>query len=316
MAEEEIPRNYAWALPLAFIGFVLLALDWFWAAPTPIAFAITGLALFVILGLFFLGLSYDGPKSKLYGLKPITSRMPAVAQPKGHVHFRTKMFWTIAVLLMYFLLTNIFLYGVDQATVVDLFQSYRAILAGQQGTLMHLGIGPIVTGSIIMQLFTGAKIINLDLTDDEDKGMYQGAQKVMVVAMIFVEAIPQVFGYLFPSASLISSLNVASPGNGTLLADTIIIAQLVFGSYLVFLMDEVVSKWGIGSGISLFIAAGVSQQIVQGTLNWLPANPGAISAANPPSGTIPKTLWFFTNYNASQLAGGGGSRSCSIRRIR
>ena len=206
---------------------------------------------------------------------------------------------------MYFLLTNIFLYGVDQATVVDLFQSYRAILAGQQGTLMHLGIGPIVTGSIIMQLFTGAKIINLDLTDDEDKGMYQGAQKVMVVAMIFVEAIPQVFGYLFPSASLISSLNVASPGNGTLLADTIIIAQLVFGSYLVFLMDEVVSKWGIGSGISLFIAAGVSQQIVQGTLNWLPANPGAISAANPPSGTIPKTLWFFTNYNASQLAGGG-----------
>jgi preprotein translocase subunit SecY len=305
MAEEEVPRNYAWALPLAFIGFVLLALDWFWATPTPIAFGITGLALFVILGLFFLGLSYDGPKSKLYGLKPITSRMPAVAQPKGHVHFRTKMFWTIAVLLMYFLLTNIFLYGVDQATVVDLFQSYRAILAGQQGTLMHLGIGPIVTGSIIMQLFTGAKIINLDLTDDEDKGMYQGAQKVMVVAMIFVEAIPQVFGYLFPSASLISSLNVASAGNGTLLADTIIIAQLVFGSYLVFLMDEVVSKWGIGSGISLFIAAGVSQQIVQGTLNWLPANPGAISAANPPSGTIPKTLWFFTNYNASQLAGGG-----------
>jgi len=305
MAEEEIPRNYAWALPLGFIGFVLLALDWLWATPTPIAFAITALALFVILGLFFLGLSYDGPKSKLYGLKPITSRMPAVAQPKGHVHFRTKMFWTIAVLLMYFLLTNIFLYGVDQATVVDLFQSYRAILAGQQGTLMHLGIGPIVTGSIIMQLFTGAKIINLDLTDDEDKGMYQGAQKVMVVAMIFVEAIPQVFGYLFPSASLVSSLNVASPGNGTLLADSIIIAQLVFGSYLVFLMDEVVSKWGIGSGISLFIAAGVSQQIVQGTLNWLPANPGAVTAMNPPSGTIPKTLWFFTNYNASQLAGGG-----------
>ncbi|MCI4339791.1 MAG: preprotein translocase subunit SecY, partial [Thermoplasmata archaeon] len=175
-----------------------------------------------------------------------------------------------------------------------------------QGTLMHLGIGPIVTGSIIMQLFTGAKIINLDLTDDEDKGMYQGAQKVMVVAMIFVEAIPQVFGYLFPSASLVSSLNVTSPGNGNLLADTVIIAQLVFGSYLVFLMDEVVSKWGIGSGISLFIAAGVSQQIVQGTLNWLPANKAAqLSATNPPSGTIPKALWFFTNEDARTLAGGG-----------
>ncbi|MFI5414792.1 MAG: preprotein translocase subunit SecY, partial [Candidatus Lutacidiplasmatales archaeon] len=223
-----------------------------------------------------------------------------------HVQFRTKMFWTVGILLLYFVLTNIFLYGVDQATVIDLFQSYRAILAGQQGTLMHLGIGPIVTGSIIMQLFTGAKIINLDLTDDEDKGMYQGTQKVMVVAMIFVEAVPQVFGYLSPSASLVSSLGVASPGNGLLLAESIIVAQLVFGSYLVFLMDEVVSKWGIGSGISLFIAAGVSQQIVQGTLNWLPASSTTpISQTNPPSGTIPKSIWFFTHLNAGQMAGGG-----------
>jgi len=305
MAEEEVARDYRWGIPLAVIAAVILVVDWAWGHPTPVGFGITALAVFVVFSLFFLGLSYDGPKSKLYGLKPITSRMPAVAQPKGHVHFRTKLFWLVVVLLLYFLLTNVFLYGVDQQTVVDLFQSYRAILAGQQGTLMHLGIGPIVTGSIIMQLFTGAKIINLDLTDDEDKGMYQGAQKVMVVAMIFVEAIPQVFGYLTPSQSLISSLNVSAPGNGALLADTVIVAQLVFGSYLVFLMDEVVSKWGIGSGISLFIAAGVSQQIIQGTLNWLPAQPGAISATNPPSGTIPKAIWFFTHYNAGQLAGGG-----------
>jgi len=306
MAEEEIPRDYRWAIPLAIIGAIVLGADWVWAQPTLISFGLVALVTFVVAGLFFLGLSYDGPKSKLYGLKPVTSRMPAVAQPKGHVQFRTKMFWTVGVLLMYFLLTNIFLYGVDQATVVDLFQSYRAILAGAQGTLMHLGIGPIVTGSIIMQLFTGAKIINLDLTDDEDKGTYQGSQKIMVIAMIFVEAVPQVYGYLSPSTALVSSFDAASSGNGLLLADLVIIAQLVFGSYLVFLMDEVVSKWGIGSGISLFIAAGVSQQIIQGTLNWVPGNPSlAVSAANPPSGTIPKAFWFFTHYNAQQMAGGG-----------
>jgi preprotein translocase subunit SecY len=305
MAEEEIPRNYTWAPVLAAILAMILALLWFWTRPTLVGFAVTAVGLGVVFVLVFLGLSYDGPKSKLYGLKPVTSRLPAVAQPKGHVHFRTKMFWTVIILLLYFLLTNIFLYGVDQASVIDLFQSYRAILAGQQGTLMHLGIGPIVTGSIIMQLFTGAKIINLDLTDDEDKGMYQGSQKVMVIAMIFVEAIPQVFGYLKPSQALVQTLGGFSPGNGDLLANGIIVAQLVFGSYLVFLMDEVVSKWGIGSGISLFIAAGVSQQIVQGTLNWLPAQAGPVSAQNPPAGTIPKTIWFFTHYSASQMAGGG-----------
>ncbi|MHB8351753.1 MAG: preprotein translocase subunit SecY [Thermoplasmata archaeon] len=304
--DDETPRDWRWAFPVVIVGAVILILFWFWAAPTIIAFVLTSLALGAVLYLVLLGLSYDGPKSKLYGLKPISSRMPAIAQPVGHVHFRRKMFWTISVLLMYFLLTNIFLYGVDQATVIDLFQSYRAILAGAQGTIMDLGIGPIVTGSIIMQLFTGAKIIDLDLTDDEDKGMYQGSQKIIVIAMIFVEAIPQVFGYITPSNAIVSSLGAASPGNGLFLADLIIVAQLVFGSYLVFLMDEVVSKWGIGSGISLFIAAGVSQQIVQGTINWIPENPSLpVSAANPPSGTIPKTLWFFTNYDASQLASGG-----------
>ncbi|HTT25757.1 MAG TPA: preprotein translocase subunit SecY, partial [Thermoplasmata archaeon] len=270
MVEEEIPRDYRWALPIVIVGGILLLLAWEWGHLNVVGLAVVGVALFAVLGLIFLGLSYDGDKSKLYGLKPITSRMPAIAQPKGHVHFRTKMFWVVTILLLYFLLTNIILFGIDPTTVIDLFQSYRAILAGQEGTLMHLGIGPIVTGSIIMQLFTGAKIINLDLTDDEDKGMYQGAQKVIVVAMIFVEAVPQVFGYLVPDPNLVASLNNFSPGNGSLIANAIVIAQIVFGSYLVFLMDEIVSKWGIGSGISLFIAAGVSQQIIQGTFNWLP----------------------------------------------
>ncbi len=306
MADEDVPRDWRWAIPLFVVEAVILFLIWDGARPTLLAFVIAAIGLTLIFLLVLLGLSYAGPKSKLYGLKPVTTRMPAVTQPVGHVHFRTKMLWVIAVLLLYFVLSNIYLFGVDQATVIDLFASYRAILAGQQGTLMHLGIGPIVTGSIIMQLFTGAKIIGLDLTKDDDKAVYQGTQKVVVVAMIFVEAIPQVFGYLTPSSSIVTSLGNFSHGNGTLLADLIIVSQLVFGSYLVFLMDEVVSKWGIGSGISLFIAAGVSQQIIQGTLNWLPATPGSpISEQNPPSGTIPKTIWFFTHLNASQMAGGG-----------
>ncbi len=301
MADEEIPRDHRWAVALAVIGIAFLALIWYWGQPTVFAFGLAAFLVFIVMGVFYLGLSYKGSRSRLYGLKPITSRMPAVTQPKGHVHFRTKMFWTIGILLMYFLLTNIYLFGVDQSTIIDLFASYRAILAGAQGTLMDLGIGPIVTGSIIMQLFTGAKIINLDLTDDEDKGTYQGTQKVLVIAMIFIEAVPQVFGYISPSASIVTSLGGVSPGNGMLLAEIIIIAQLVFGSYLVFLMDEVVSKWGIGSGISLFIAAGVSQQIVQGTLNWVPQNPSlAISTSNPPSGTIPKSIYFFTHLSASR----------------
>ncbi len=240
-------------------------------------------------------------RSLLYGLKPITDRLPAVKKPEGHVAFRTKLMWTLLVLIMYFLMTNVMLYGIATERT-DVFEQFRAIMAGASFSLMHLGIGPIVTGSIIMQLFVGAKIINLDLSNPDDKAVYQGTQKMMVLIMIFVEAVPQVYGYLAPSPALISTY-------GDNYAKAIIIMQLFVGSYLVFLMDEVVSKWGIGSGVSLFIAAGVSQAIVTGTINWIPADRnspltvgGTQRAANLPSGTIPKTIYVLQNMSLGDFS--------------
>jgi len=245
-------------------------------------------------------------KSMLYKLKPLTDRLPAVTRPEGHVHFRTKMTWVILILVLYFAMTNIVIYGLDTEEGVDLFAQYRAILAGAQFSLMHLGIGPIVTGSIIMQLFTGAKIIKLNLKDDEDKAVYQGTQKLMVIIMIVVESVPQVYGFMAPSEKFGINMESLWAGHGQSLAMTIIVLQLIVGSYLVFLMDEVVSKWGIGSGISLFIAAGVAQQIFTGSLNWHPSDPLApISTENAPAGTIPKTIYLFHHMSASDLTSGG-----------
>lgn len=253
-------------------------------------------------------------KSKLYWLRPLSRRMPVVAKPKEHVRFKTKFFWTALTLLVYFAMTNVFLFGLDPlSTQVDLFATFRAILGGAQGSIMHLGIGPIVTGSIIMQLFTGAKIFKLDLTNADDKSVYQGVQKIIVVLMIIVEAWAQVQGFLHPSPALATSLNGTTPFfTGTQMAKGIIILQLCVGSYLVFLLDELVSKWGIGSGISLFIAAGVAQQIVTGAINWSPTNPnlpltfgnGATQAPNLPAGTIPKVWYALTHSTSQQLAQG------------
>ena len=109
-------------------------------------------------------------KSYLYKLKPLIERWPAINKPDGHVTFRTKIFWTVLCLIIYFVLTNIMIFGL-KSDVIDLFAQYRFIMAGASGSLMHLGIGPIVTASIILQLFVGAKIINLDLTKSEDKAI-------------------------------------------------------------------------------------------------------------------------------------------------
>src|SRR5207249_11200995 len=125
--------------------------------------------------------------------------------------------------------------------------------------------------------------------------------------MIFVEAIPQVFGFLTPAGGFVTALNgsllfgLISVGHGDILAKLLIVLQLFGGSYLVFLMDEVVSKWGIGSGISLFIAGGVAQQIFTGTFNWEPSS----STRLVPAGTIPKTIYYLQHLSASQLANGG-----------
>ncbi len=227
MPEEEIPRKKGVALPVAISWFIFAYLYFSIAEWKLLGFmdfinkVIVGRWLdFLIFSLwsvplFILGylmLSYAGEKSKLYGLEPVIDYLPIIKKPKGHVHFKQKLTWTILTLLLYFSLTNIYLYGVDQEKVVDLFASFRAIMAGSSGSLMHLGIGPIVTASIIMQLFVGAKIFNIDLTDEKDKAIYQGTQKLLVIIMIFVEAIPQVFGYLQPSNSFVSGLNSFAPG--------------------------------------------------------------------------------------------------------
>lgn len=238
-------------------------------------------------------------RSRLYALRPLIERYPAVRKPDGHVAFRTKLMWTTVSLLVYFVLANITLFGVSEQRL-DLFANFRAILAGASGTVMHLGIGPIVTGSIVMQLFTGAKIINLDLTKAEDKAIYQGTQKLLVVLFIFIEAIPQVFGFLEPDTRLIDQIG-ANP------ARAIIVGQLALGAMVVFLLDELISKWGIGSGISLFIAAGVSQALFQGTLNWQPVNGGLYDpVTNPPVGVVPMMLYVFTQRDLGSLVGGGG----------
>lgn len=233
-------------------------------------------------------------KSKLFVLRPIIERWPAVARPEGYVPFRTKLFWTIFCLVIYYILTQITIYGLSPTTV-DIFAGYRAVMAGESGSLVHLGIGPIVTASIILQLFVGARIINLDLTKSEDKMIYQGFQKILIIIMIFVEAIPQVFGYLQPSDAFINMV-----GEGT--ARMLIVLQLFMGALIVYLMDELISKWGIGSGVSLFIAAGVTQAIVTGIFNWLPTHlDQPLSKSNPPAGLIPGVYYMVSHSSLGDL---------------
>src|SRR6056297_3749192 len=194
--------------------------------------------------------------------EPVLTRMPVVARPEGHVPFKRKLMWTAGVLGLYFFLTNITLLGMAQQGE-DLFGQFRAILAGQQGSVLQVGIGPIVTASIVLQLLGGANLLGLDTDDPRDQILYQGLQKLLVVIVTILTAIPMVYaGFISASPQVASQLGISLAGVRLLL-----MAQIVTGGLLILYLDEIVSKWGVGSGVGLFIIAGVSQRLVGGFLS-------------------------------------------------
>ena len=298
---REIPYLGRSLKGVIWLAFVLALTYWGWVDEAAIGFLLVGVALLGLgASMSMVCLLYSGTESsRLYGLSRLVDVYPSITKPEGHVRFNQKLWTTVLVLIIYFMMTNVMIYGLSSSTL-DIFSSFRAIMAGASGSIMHLGIGPIVTGSIIMQLFAGAKIIQLDLQNSGDKQLYQGVQKLLVLFMIPIESIPQVYGFLDPSAAVISDYGIGW-------ANAIIVSQLFIGSYLVFLLDELVSKWGIGSGISLFIAAGVAQSTFVGTLSPLPTVQGSpLSFENPPSGVLPMIFYTLRTATNSQLVSENG----------
>ncbi|MFX1366586.1 MAG: preprotein translocase subunit SecY [Promethearchaeota archaeon] len=192
---------------------------------------------------------------------PFVKVMPEIKQPQREVSFKEKFIWTALVLIIYLILSNVPLYGVDKTQSTDYYYWLRVILASQRGTLTELGIGPIVTAGLIMQLLLGAKIINVNMADPYDRAMFSGAQKVLAVFLTIFNALAYILGGAFGELSTIGI-------DGFFF----IFFQLLFAGIIIILLDEVLQKgWGLGSGVSLFIAAGVAGQIFWNCFSFAPA---------------------------------------------
>lgn len=177
----------------------------------------------------------------------IITNLPEITKPtQKRLSFSEKLKWTGIVLILFYVLGMIPLFGLG-INALQTFQFLSIILGAEFGSVLSLGIGPIVTASIVLQLLVGSKLLKFDLTSPEGKKVFQGTQKTLsIFFIVFEAAIYVLLGGLSPSQGV-------GPG--------ILIFQLFLGGMLVLFMDEVVSKWGFGSGISLFIAAGVSKSI-------------------------------------------------------
>jgi len=217
--------------------------------------------------------------SSLDFLKPFLHILPEVSPPQRPPSLPEKLLWTAIALVIFFVMYHVVAVGVRPATANSDF--LQVVTASKIGSLITVGIGPIVLASIFLQLFAGAKIINVDMSDPDQKKTFQGAQKILAVLLCFFEAAVFVIFARVAIVPILPGLGEGVLADGTVNApftQALVILQIAFGSLILLYLDEVVSKHGIGSGISLFIAAGVSMAIVGGAIAIFTGTNGVIEA--------------------------------------
>ncbi len=209
--------------------------------------------------------------------RKIITNLPEVAKPlQKKLSFKEKLKWTLVILLIFFVMSLVPLFGLGK-NELQRFEFLSIILGASFGSILSLGIGPLVTASIVLQLLNGAGIVKFDLASPEGKKTFQGVQKLLGLFFVVFEGIIYVFmGGLAPDPALQGSILFFQ-------MQLVLVFQLILGGVLIMFMDEVVTKWGFGSGISLFIAAGVSQEIFIRALSPLPSptNPEISTGAIP-----------------------------------
>ncbi len=210
-------------------------------------------------------------------LERILNNLPEVSHPtQRKLGFKEKAKWTIITLVLFFVLGMIPLFGLGQ-NALQRFELFSVILGASFGSITSLGIGPIVTASIVLQLLNGSGLVKFDLSNKEGKKRFQGLQKLLTYFFIIFESCIYVFmGGLAPPEQLVGT-------SAFFQLELLLIFQLALGGLLIMLMDELVSKWGFGSGVSLFIAANVSQSLFVRLLSPLPSptNPSIATGALP-----------------------------------
>jgi preprotein translocase SecY subunit len=197
-------------------------------------------------------------------IRTVSTYIPQVEKPKKKITLTEKFVWCGIALFAYLIMGQIPLYGVTDDPAFDFLAFARVIFAAQQGTLLELGIGPIVTAGLLMQLLKGSDLIKLNFKNPDDRSLFTSATKIVTIIVIVAE------GALY-------GLSVYGPLVAGPHIIPIVIAQLIGASVIVMYLDELIQKgWGLGSGISLFIMAGVAQTILWSLFSPIPAQDGPV----------------------------------------
>ena len=208
------------------------------------------------------------------------SFLPSIKEPEKEQSLKKMLTWTGIVLLLYFTLGSIDLYGADSAAVeqaLQQLQTFQTLLGAQIGSIITLGIGPIVTASIVLQMVVGSELLNWNTNTEEGKQKFQSAQKLLAYGLSIVQGVGYVAAGTFG--------NITDPAVFALIS-----GQIAMGGILIILMDDLIQKWGFGSGTGLFISAGVSKAIYIGAISFLDGTGTFVGVSNSAAGALPSFI--------------------------
>jgi len=191
----------------------------------------------------------------------IIKYLPAVEEPIGVPSATDRLKTLFFALLIFFFFYNTPAIGTKMATGgLDFMQM---IVASRWGSLMTLGIGPLVFASLLMLVLKGMGALKLDPADPIQRQKYLGIQKILGILMAFFQ------GFQFAFSPYIVVMQ------DTPLVRAFVAIQFALASVIILFIDEAVTKYGLGSGIGLFIAAGVSYMIFAGAVGLF-IGPGGV----------------------------------------
>ncbi|KAM9918025.1 hypothetical protein OXX59_008947 [Metschnikowia pulcherrima] len=194
-------------------------------------------------------------------VKAVSPIMPEINFPVEKVILDEKVVYTIASGLV-FVLAQLPLFGLVKDAplqMADPFSTLRPLFAMEQGSLLELGLLPILTSAFVWQIAAGAKAIKVDFRYGSDRELFQTAQKATAVLFSAVFAAALILsGYYDPVVR-----GAANEGNfyGTY---ALLFTQLFGWNVVLTLIVEVIDKgYGFGSGVLCFLALNAATGLVR-----------------------------------------------------
>ncbi len=171
---------------------------------------------------------------------------------------RKRIFFTLFALILFRFLAAVPISGIDQARLAQFFSDNQFlgllnVFSGgglSQLSIVMLGVGPYITGSIIMQLLTimSPKLKEM-YQEDGEAGRRKFAQYGRIITIPL--ALLQAFSFI----KILETQQIIGALSPLQLATNLIV--ITAGSVLLMWIGELVSEYGIGNGVSLIIFAGI-----------------------------------------------------------